>query len=238
MCVKLPYANPRIDKCLIELIKEIKSSGTYKTLASCCGHDKYSKTIVVKDRLTGVILEYFSKTPLVAKKRNRYYKKDSDGFYFIPELDDTSFIIKLYQDDLDLPKETLKLIYEEYNKHAKMHKVEIDEILDLKDGWDLPDSKGYKEETIILGLLYLSKLSLILWQKFNKKLPPPFIFPGGLGEIELEWSDKIELQISIPTDPNKLLGIYGYRGKDEEFLIDCKLFEVDERLLNWLNQLL
>ncbi len=156
----------------------------------------------------------------------------------ISRLEDISFIIKLYKDDLDLPKEALKLIYEEYNKHTKMHKLEIDEILDLKDGWDLPDSKGYEEETIILGLLYLSKLSLILWQKFNKKLPQPFILPGGLGEIELEWSDKIELQISIPTDPNKLLGIYGYRGKDEELLIDCKLFEVDEKLLNWLNQLL
>jgi len=85
MCTKLLYCNPRIDTCLIKLIKEINNKGIYKTLSSCCGHNKYPKTIIVKEKLSGNISEYFSKISLQIKKRNRYYKKDNEGFYYIPE---------------------------------------------------------------------------------------------------------------------------------------------------------
>lgn len=86
MCTKLPYRNPRIDKCLIEEIKEINNSGIYKSLASCCGHGIYPKTIIVEDKLTKKIMEYFSGIYLTPKKRNRYYKKDLKGYYYIPEI--------------------------------------------------------------------------------------------------------------------------------------------------------
>jgi len=86
MCDKLPYNNPRIDKCLIEEIKAINDEGIYMTILSCCGHKIYSKSIVVKERSTGRIFEYFSKIELGSKKRKRYYKKDPDGFYYIPEV--------------------------------------------------------------------------------------------------------------------------------------------------------
>ena len=86
MCDKLPYNNPRIDKCLASTIKEINDEGVFKSLASCCGHNKYDKTIVVKERDTGSIFEYFTKIELKPKKRNRYYKKDKEGFYYIPEI--------------------------------------------------------------------------------------------------------------------------------------------------------
>jgi hypothetical protein len=86
MCDKLPYENPRIDKCLIQLIKEINSEGTYKSLASCCGHDKYPTTIVVKDKDNN-IFEYFTKKKLKKPKRNRFYKKDGSNYYYLnPEL--------------------------------------------------------------------------------------------------------------------------------------------------------
>lgn len=88
MCKKLPYNNPRIDKCMREIVDTINKKGVYRTLSSCCGHGKYPKTIVVRDRFTKEILEYFSKTPLDTKKRNRYYKRDKEGFYFIPELEE------------------------------------------------------------------------------------------------------------------------------------------------------
>ena len=86
MCDKLPYNNPRIDKCLVEEIKKINDKGMYKTILSCCGHGKYDKTIVVKERNTGHIFEFFTKIQLKSKKRNRYYKKDPEGFYYIPEI--------------------------------------------------------------------------------------------------------------------------------------------------------
>ena len=85
MCDKLPYCNPRIDKCLISIIDNLNRSTKLKTLASCCGHGIYNSTIVVKDK-KGNIFEYYSNKPLNPKKRNRYYKKDNKGFYFIPEL--------------------------------------------------------------------------------------------------------------------------------------------------------
>jgi tRNA(Phe) wybutosine-synthesizing methylase Tyw3 len=86
MCDKLPYSNPRIDKYLIRIIQEINNEKQFKTLASCCGHGKYIKTIVVKEKNTGRIFEYFTKIELEPKKRNRFYKKDSEGFYYIPKI--------------------------------------------------------------------------------------------------------------------------------------------------------
>ena len=85
MCDKLPYNNPRIDKCLIKLIDDLNKSTELKTLASCCGHGVYEPTIVVKDH-EGNIYEYYSNKSLTSKKRNRYYKKDKKGFYFVPEV--------------------------------------------------------------------------------------------------------------------------------------------------------
>lgn len=84
MCEKLPYNNPRIDTCLIKEIEEINKAKKVRTLASCCGHGKYTKTIVVKERENGNIFEYFTKISLNFKKRNRYYKRDNEGFYYIP----------------------------------------------------------------------------------------------------------------------------------------------------------
>jgi hypothetical protein len=85
MCDKLPYLNPRRDKCLIDVIKKINEDKNLRTLASCCGHEKYPTTIVVKDK-EGNIYEYYSMTKIEKKKRNRYYKSDKEGFYFIPEV--------------------------------------------------------------------------------------------------------------------------------------------------------
>lgn len=86
MCDKLPYNNPRIDKCMRVIVEGINKEPRYRTLASCCGHGKYPKTIVVKDKSNGMILEYYSRTYLQLKKRNRYYVTDKEKYYYIPEL--------------------------------------------------------------------------------------------------------------------------------------------------------
>lgn len=88
MCDKLylkqGYYNPRHDKCLKDVIDGLNAANL-KTLASCCGHDKYPLTIVVKDK-EGRIYEYYSNIELGARKRNRYYKKDVENYYYIPEV--------------------------------------------------------------------------------------------------------------------------------------------------------
>jgi len=56
------------------------------TIACCCGHGKYPATIIVKDK-QGKIFELISRLPLEMQKRNRYYKSDKEGYYFIPKVE-------------------------------------------------------------------------------------------------------------------------------------------------------
>lgn len=88
VCKKLPYSNPRIDSCLQDEIIEINRSIDMKTIASCCGHGKYPKSIIIIFFHSHRVFELFSEVFLGLRKRkgNRYYKKDAKGFYFIPEV--------------------------------------------------------------------------------------------------------------------------------------------------------
>ena len=85
MCTKLPYENPRIDQCLRGTVEKINYGGTYKTVASCCGHGKYPSTIVVRGA-SGSFREYFSGKAIEKRKKHRYYKRDKAGHYFIPQI--------------------------------------------------------------------------------------------------------------------------------------------------------
>ena len=60
MCEKVNYygkSNTRIDKCIRLLIKWLNNQG-YKTVASCCGHNKYPMTVIVKFIKNGITI-YF-----------------------------------------------------------------------------------------------------------------------------------------------------------------------------------
>ena len=92
MCKKLPYCAWKIDPCLIEEIRLLNQDLGFKTISSCCGHGKYEPTIIVRDEL-GLCYELYSEIQLNAydrrkkKQFNRYYKKDSEGIYYIPEVE-------------------------------------------------------------------------------------------------------------------------------------------------------
>ena len=74
--------NTQIDKCMIELIKYLQKE--YKILACCCGHSKYPATVIVKNT-QGLIYELLTKgLPVIPRTRN-FYKKDNQGYYYIPE---------------------------------------------------------------------------------------------------------------------------------------------------------
>jgi len=84
MCQKVKGCNRRIDKCIFPLIQWIRKCG-YHTVASCCGHGRYPMTIVVKYKYRG---EWFFKELITNAKiprKRRYYRKDEDGHYYIPE---------------------------------------------------------------------------------------------------------------------------------------------------------
>ncbi len=77
------YSNIRLDACLRHIIDLLnKGDSGLETLASCCGHGKYPMTIVIKDAWR--TWEVFSGIELERKKR--FYVKDSEGFYYIPEV--------------------------------------------------------------------------------------------------------------------------------------------------------
>ena len=72
-----------IDKCMKPLIKFLNLEG-YKTISSCCGHTHYQMTIVIKSLMESGGFELLSSTYIPRKKR--FYKKDKDGYYYIPEV--------------------------------------------------------------------------------------------------------------------------------------------------------
>ncbi len=83
MCKKIQfkYCPSKIDKCMINIIDFLKLNGII-TLACCCGHDKYSMSIICK--WEGVNIDIISYKEIPRKKK--FYKKDKQGYYYIPEL--------------------------------------------------------------------------------------------------------------------------------------------------------
>lgn len=81
MCEWRKSGENRIDPCMRPLIRELQIKGI-KTLACCCGHGKYPRTIIVeKDEKR---IEYYSGVEILRKKR--FYRRDAQGIYYIPEL--------------------------------------------------------------------------------------------------------------------------------------------------------
>lgn len=70
----------RIDPCMKNLIKVLPG-----TFACCCGHGKYHMSIILKN-INGDFYEVFSGKIIPRKKR--FYKKDKEGYYYIPEIED------------------------------------------------------------------------------------------------------------------------------------------------------
>ena len=72
----------RVDPCIRHFVNSLSMHG-YHTVGSCCGHNKYPITIVCKTK-SDRFFELISGKD-IPRTRN-FYKKDSEGFYYIPEL--------------------------------------------------------------------------------------------------------------------------------------------------------
>jgi hypothetical protein len=86
MCKWVKSGANRIDPCMRKRIERLNEMIRGKTIASCCGHGRYPMTIVVRGNYYGYNLtwEWFSGTPL--KNKKKFYKRDPDGYFFIPEI--------------------------------------------------------------------------------------------------------------------------------------------------------
>ena len=72
----------RLDACIRKTIERLNQLGV-DTIASCCGHDRYSETILVRDQ-NGDIIDYHTNT--IIPRRRRFYQRDTEGFYYIKEM--------------------------------------------------------------------------------------------------------------------------------------------------------
>ena len=90
MCPKLPYCARNIDPCILRKIRNLQKNGL-NTILSCCGHNKYQETIIIKNEDNSVF-EFNSGrflkdyNPNFDKRHNHYYKKDAENHYFIPDI--------------------------------------------------------------------------------------------------------------------------------------------------------
>lgn len=90
MCKKTNYhgtSNTQIDKCIRPLIEWLNETIEYPIIASCCGHNKYPITVIVKykDNKSKILYyELFSWTKI--PRTRRFYVKDKGGYYYIPEI--------------------------------------------------------------------------------------------------------------------------------------------------------
>lgn len=72
----------RIDPCMENILEHIHGN----VVACCCGHKRYPITIVKKMGFANnpYFLEIVS-GKVIPRKKN-FYKKDGDGYYYIPEV--------------------------------------------------------------------------------------------------------------------------------------------------------
>lgn len=87
MCKFNPKSgDTRIDPCMRKLIEELNFilDMDHKIIASCCGHGKYSMTIVVGTMGNQTGREIVHGIHINRKKK--FYKRDSKGYYYIPEV--------------------------------------------------------------------------------------------------------------------------------------------------------
>ena len=74
----------RIDPCIKQFIENLNLTlpKYQKTLSSCCGHGKYPMTIIVG---IGENLRWEIVSGKYINRKKRFYKKDKQGIYYIPE---------------------------------------------------------------------------------------------------------------------------------------------------------
>jgi hypothetical protein len=53
----------------------------------CCGHGKYAPTILYSEP-NGTVYDFLTPEWMVIGSNKRFYKKDSEGYFFVPQLEE------------------------------------------------------------------------------------------------------------------------------------------------------
>ena len=88
MCKKtqFKYCPSTIDKCMRDYVKMINKIllPIYETKSCCCGHGKYPRTLMIGLKKGSFVFDLFTAT--IIKREKKFYKKDKEGYYYIPEI--------------------------------------------------------------------------------------------------------------------------------------------------------
>lgn len=89
--IKIGKKTVRVDACISELITSLNENGI-ETVACCCGHGKYPVTILYRhksnDAINGKIFDFCSQWGVSSRAKKRWYRRDKQGLFFIPEVQD------------------------------------------------------------------------------------------------------------------------------------------------------
>ena len=78
-----------VDGCMLNLIYLLNTQGI-KTLGCCCGHGKYQMTVVCEEfRDFKQPNRYELISGIEIPRKTRFYVKDKEGYYYIPEVEAT-----------------------------------------------------------------------------------------------------------------------------------------------------
>lgn len=75
----------RVDSCIRHLPYVLSNSG-FDVVASCCGHGKYPLTIICKNKRRTKNNHYDLISGKDIPRTRNFYRLDSEGFYYIPEV--------------------------------------------------------------------------------------------------------------------------------------------------------
>jgi hypothetical protein len=83
-------------------------------------------------------------------------------------------------------------------------------ILALQEDWDDQGSLGYSISTWKRMETFLRNHARTLEVEYGIAFPAPQILPGPMGSIDVHWkTEKFELLLNIPSDPNAEASFYG-----------------------------
>ena len=85
MCKKIKGCGRSVDKCIRNLIEVLQARGV-RTLACCCGHNKYPMTIVILEGFGSETWATELMTDIKLPRKTRFYRRDKQGYYYIPEV--------------------------------------------------------------------------------------------------------------------------------------------------------
>jgi len=84
MCKFNPKNNGRrLDPCMKSFIINLNEAGI-DTFGCCCGHKKYPMTVICREINSTTYYDLIS--GIIIPRKKKFYKKDKDGYYYIPEV--------------------------------------------------------------------------------------------------------------------------------------------------------